>query len=261
MSGQYTEDGSALPDGAFAAYKEKMAEASQAFGTRLDVVPEVAGMMRKAGFVDVVERKIKTPIGTWAKDKKWKEVGMWINALNDGSLEAYGLALFTRVLGMTEEKAKEMIDAAVKDLKNTKIRWWYYRFVVARLQLAEGDANGAAAMSFMAGNRWMAKRRLLLLLEVVFVVSIKCSIAVPSASTLSISGSTCLSSHAVIHHPLSSTLTAQINNQKNPLGISFNPSKSPASHSPNRFTIASKTALSNSPTIGNLLPNNFLALA
>lgn len=130
MSGQHTEDGSALPGGAFAAYKAKIAQASQAFGTHLDTTPELAGILRKAGFVDVVERKIKTPIGAWPRDPRQKEIGRWVNALNDGSLEAYGLALFTRVLQMGEKEAKDAIDAAVKELKDTRIRWYYYSYVV-----------------------------------------------------------------------------------------------------------------------------------
>ena len=34
-------------------------------------------LIEKAGFINVVEKKFKLPIGDWVKDKKWKEIGRW----------------------------------------------------------------------------------------------------------------------------------------------------------------------------------------
>ena len=33
--------------------------------------------MEEAGFVNIVERKTNVPVGSWPKDKRWKELGAW----------------------------------------------------------------------------------------------------------------------------------------------------------------------------------------
>ncbi len=40
-------------------------------------VPHCASMFREAGFVDVVEKQMVWPIGTWAKDERMMELGRW----------------------------------------------------------------------------------------------------------------------------------------------------------------------------------------
>jgi hypothetical protein len=34
-------------------------------------------LIEQAGFIHLVERKYKLPVGDWVKDKKWKEIERW----------------------------------------------------------------------------------------------------------------------------------------------------------------------------------------
>lgn len=46
------------------------------------------------------------PLGPWPKDPKLKEVGNWEYILAPESVEAYGLRLYTQVLGWSSDEAK-----------------------------------------------------------------------------------------------------------------------------------------------------------
>lgn len=59
-------------------------------------------MITSAGFVDVVEKRFKWPIGPWSSDPRLKEIGRW-NLLNwEEGMEGWVIAPYTRVLGVSE---------------------------------------------------------------------------------------------------------------------------------------------------------------
>lgn len=59
-------------------------------------------MISSAGFVDVVEKRFKWPIGPWSSDPRLKEIGRW-NLLNwEEGMEGWVIAPYTRVLGVSE---------------------------------------------------------------------------------------------------------------------------------------------------------------
>jgi hypothetical protein len=61
----------------------------------------MAGHIADAGFVDVVERRFKWPIGPWSSDSRLKEIGRW-NLLNwEEGMEGWVIAPYTRVLGVS----------------------------------------------------------------------------------------------------------------------------------------------------------------
>lgn len=47
-------------------------------GKTLRIIDGVKEMMIAAGFVDVVKRRLKVPIPSWAKDRRSKELGLVI---------------------------------------------------------------------------------------------------------------------------------------------------------------------------------------
>jgi hypothetical protein len=57
---------------------------------------------------------MKVPVGPWPKDRKLKEIGMFHLEHCYASVEPYTLALFTRVLGWSNERTQVLI-AGVKD--------------------------------------------------------------------------------------------------------------------------------------------------
>jgi hypothetical protein len=54
--------------------------------------------MEEVGFINVVEKKFKLPIGNWPADPRMKELGIWYRAYFEDGMEGYAMALLTRVL-------------------------------------------------------------------------------------------------------------------------------------------------------------------
>lgn len=78
------------------------AEASQKSGKNVIMAPLIKNMIKEAGFVDVVEKRYKWPIGEWPVDRKLKEIGRW--NLKDWleGLEAWTLRLLTQHCGVSQ---------------------------------------------------------------------------------------------------------------------------------------------------------------
>jgi hypothetical protein len=73
-------------------------EAGEIFGKTFRVAYKTKEWMEEAGFINVVEKKYKFPVGTWPADKRMKELGMWFRAYFEDGMEGYAMALLTRVL-------------------------------------------------------------------------------------------------------------------------------------------------------------------
>lgn len=73
-------------------------EAGAAFGKSLRVVDESAHNMRKAGFIDVTERRFRVPIGTWAKNPHLKELGRYNHLQWSEGIEGWAMMLLTTIL-------------------------------------------------------------------------------------------------------------------------------------------------------------------
>ncbi|KAM5344006.1 hypothetical protein ACJ41O_012543 [Fusarium nematophilum] len=61
---------------------------------------------REAGFENINERKVKVPIGTWAKDKNLKQWGAWNRQFLLQGLEGFSIRSLTELLGWEYEKAQ-----------------------------------------------------------------------------------------------------------------------------------------------------------
>jgi hypothetical protein len=57
--------------------------------------------IENAGFVNVVEKVFKAPIGPWPADPKLQELGRWTLLGFDTGLEGFVLAILTRTLGVS----------------------------------------------------------------------------------------------------------------------------------------------------------------
>lgn len=78
-------------------------------------------LIEKAGFTNVHHQMAKIPIGPWAADRKQKEMGAYILLSADSGFEAFGIQLFTNVLGMASEEAQELIKETLRQAKSRKI--------------------------------------------------------------------------------------------------------------------------------------------
>ena len=122
----YSDDGTLKDDSPGKIYIREMVKASALAGSRMDVFGELAGHLQSAGFTDIRVTKKKVPIGTWPKDKSMKEAGRWVLEACETGAEAYGLALFTRVLGMSEKEAKKLINDFVEVTGDRKVHMYGY---------------------------------------------------------------------------------------------------------------------------------------
>ncbi|KAF8860002.1 S-adenosyl-L-methionine-dependent methyltransferase [Acephala macrosclerotiorum] len=73
------------------------------------------------GFESVVEKKEYCPLSPWAKGKKSKYMSLWLAHNMSIGIEAWSLALFTRVLGWEKSRLDKLLEGVKEDIKNTKI--------------------------------------------------------------------------------------------------------------------------------------------
>lgn len=68
-------DGSLSRDRTLARWSQYAIQASAATGKTLEIAENMAGLMAEAGFVNVVEKRFKWPIGEWPVSTDAKEIG------------------------------------------------------------------------------------------------------------------------------------------------------------------------------------------
>jgi SAM-dependent methyltransferase len=120
----FTDDNSIGSDSYLQQWMENFDKATEMAGVP-DVLPKLDGLAKEVGFEVRLVRK-KTPVGSWPKEKRLKELGRWTLAVVESGMEAYAMALFTRVLGMDAGKAKEICTGAFMDLKDRKVHTYYF---------------------------------------------------------------------------------------------------------------------------------------
>lgn len=93
-------DGTLSPNATLARWSQNALNIAQNSGKTFEIAENMAGLITEAGFVDVVEKRFKWPIGPWSSDKRLKEIGRW-NLLNwEEGMEGWCMAPYTRVLGV-----------------------------------------------------------------------------------------------------------------------------------------------------------------
>ncbi|KAF3811893.1 Secondary metabolism regulator LAE1 [Colletotrichum gloeosporioides] len=79
--------------------------------------PLIPQWLEDAGFVNIVHHRYPIPVGPWARDPHYKDIGMMnLHQVLDG-LEAFNLRLFTGVLGWTEAEVQVLLAQCRKELK------------------------------------------------------------------------------------------------------------------------------------------------
>jgi len=98
------------------------------------VARKLKGYAEDAGFVNVKEETLRTPISNWPKDKKLKERGRWVLAASETGVEAHAIALMTRAKDKkSQEEIKAFIDSVKMDQNTRRVHaYQYHRFVVGQ---------------------------------------------------------------------------------------------------------------------------------
>ncbi|QKX54523.1 uncharacterized protein TRUGW13939_01610 [Talaromyces rugulosus] len=115
----WSDDDSLKHDSPLLQFLAILEQASSIDGRSLNVCEQLKPWMIEAGFEDVHVKVHKIPWGPWAKDPRLKEIGryQYVNAIQ--SVDSYGLALMTRLMGYTEDQAKIFL-AIVKNQLRSK---------------------------------------------------------------------------------------------------------------------------------------------
>lgn len=95
------DDGSIPADDVWSEWSKLFNEAGEKTGLPFELLEDDKWInyMTAAGFKNVAKQPVKLPIGAWAKEKKWKEVGQFNFMMLDTSLEGLGLYMLTHVMG------------------------------------------------------------------------------------------------------------------------------------------------------------------
>ena len=119
-------------------------EASTKLGRRFNLATQLKQKLINAGFVNVHddvypvchEYSIKNlgsfcqvPLGTWPKDKKLKALGMYQKEHMILAVEAFTLALFTRVLNWSFEECQILIAETKNEIRTENLLISYFHFI------------------------------------------------------------------------------------------------------------------------------------
>ncbi|KAF4833798.1 Secondary metabolism regulator laeA [Colletotrichum tropicale] len=101
--------------------------------------PLITQWLEDAGFVNIVHHRYPIPVGPWARDAHYKDIGMMnLHQVLDG-LEAFNLRLFTGVLGWTEAEVQVLLAQCRKELKTGAFHA-YINFHVVYAQKPKSEA-------------------------------------------------------------------------------------------------------------------------
>jgi hypothetical protein len=86
------------PDHVYNQWNNLFAECGEKMGKTFKVADRIKQQIIDAGFVDVVEKKWKVPIGGWSSDPKLKRVGLYTLLFLEESLEGFALYMLKEIM-------------------------------------------------------------------------------------------------------------------------------------------------------------------
>lgn len=121
-----TDDGSLKEDSALLRARDMFYEMADKMGTSIDAPLKFKEQLEAAGFVDVVENRIKMPQGPWPKDSKLKKIGAYENYSLASGAEAYLMRGYTSVMGGDPDELRVQLVQMYKELADPSIHSWVY---------------------------------------------------------------------------------------------------------------------------------------
>ena len=101
-----SDDDTVGPDHFYTLWGQTVLDMGRRWGKGFDAFEIIKEKMEQAGFVDVMETKMKWPIGGWPKDRALRELGMWNAVRLDTGIEGYVMRLFTHAGGVSLAKSR-----------------------------------------------------------------------------------------------------------------------------------------------------------
>ncbi|TDZ20265.1 Secondary metabolism regulator LAE1 [Colletotrichum orbiculare MAFF 240422] len=113
----YSPDGTLKEEHATRQWNKTLVDAINSMGREISPGPKLEGWVKDAGFENISHNKYLVPVGPWAKDPHYKEIGFMnlMQALK--GLEGFTMRIFTGVLGWTREEVEVHLVDVRKELK------------------------------------------------------------------------------------------------------------------------------------------------
>ena len=106
---------------AFKRWLDLLKEGYTALGRDIGRVPQYKQHLQEIGFVDVVEKQLAWPIGTWARTRRMKMLGSWCKENVLSGLQGWTMAVLTRGLGMTSAEVELLLVGVRNDINSSAL--------------------------------------------------------------------------------------------------------------------------------------------
>ncbi|KAH9830395.1 S-adenosyl-L-methionine-dependent methyltransferase [Teratosphaeria destructans] len=116
-----SDDGTLAPDSSIVKFYNLLIDAGKKAGRDLNASTHWENEARDAGFVNVTDRIVKAPIGTWPKNARLKQTGWFVAETLREGLPAFGLKFLTKELKWTLDEANVLFAHVRSELNNNKI--------------------------------------------------------------------------------------------------------------------------------------------
>ncbi|OCL02528.1 S-adenosyl-L-methionine-dependent methyltransferase [Glonium stellatum] len=111
----HCDDGTATAENPMMQWSIYFNQAAARGGVDMEICERLDPLLRDAGFVDVAKRRLRLPFTGWSEDPNEREYGAFYGRIFDWGVS---LALFTRRLGWSRERAELFLVDARKDAAN-----------------------------------------------------------------------------------------------------------------------------------------------
>jgi SAM-dependent methyltransferase len=105
----------------FERWLESIQAGCRKLGKDLGRAPIYDQYMRDIGFVDVQQKLVAWPIGSWPKDDRMKMLGAWCKEDVLSGLQGWSMAILTRGLGMTSEEVEILLMETRQAINSKKL--------------------------------------------------------------------------------------------------------------------------------------------
>ena len=110
-----------MPGTAFERWIDLIKKGCIALGRDFGRVPQYKQYLQEIGFVDVVEKQLAWPIGTWARTRRMKMLGAWCKENVLSGLQGWTMAVLTRGLGMTLAEVELLLMEVRNDINSSAL--------------------------------------------------------------------------------------------------------------------------------------------
>jgi hypothetical protein len=110
------DDSSALSNSKVKEFCTFTKQIGIASGRDLYISKSMKELIEQAGFVNVQERKLKLPLGSWATDPKLKDIGRFHERFYKTGLQGWLLQICTRTLGVSGQSSDRRIRLLTREI-------------------------------------------------------------------------------------------------------------------------------------------------